>query len=96
MIMHLDAPQIGNPDFVMAMKYLQNRQQILNSVLLGYGSIGNDHPIAPSSPLLRQLPPSARVRSGQGEVVAAEGWNAGQKRRAGQLPGRDGIRRTWR
>lgn len=50
MIMHLDAPQIGNPDFVMAMKYLQNRQQILNSVLLGYGSLGNDHPIAPSSP----------------------------------------------
>ena len=50
LIMHLDAPQIGNPDFVMAMKYLQNRQQILNSVLLGYGSIGNDHPIAPSSP----------------------------------------------
>ncbi len=50
MIMHLDAPQIGNPDFVMAMKYLQNRQQILHSVLLGYGSIGNDHPIAPSSP----------------------------------------------
>lgn len=50
LIMHLDAPEIGNPDFVMAMKYLQNRQQILNSVLLGYGSIGNDHPIAPSSP----------------------------------------------
>jgi peptide/nickel transport system substrate-binding protein len=50
LIMHLDAPQIGNPNFVMAMKYLQNRQQILNSVLLGYGSIGNDHPIAPSSP----------------------------------------------
>lgn len=50
LIVHLDAPEIGNPDFVAAMKYLQNRDQILNSVLLGYGTIANDQPIAPSSP----------------------------------------------
>ena len=50
LIMHLDAPDIGNPDFVMAMKLLQNRQQVLNSVLLGYGTMGNDQPVAPNSP----------------------------------------------
>jgi peptide/nickel transport system substrate-binding protein len=50
LIMHLDAPEIGNPDFIMAMKYLQNREQTLHSVLLDYGTLANDQPIAPSSP----------------------------------------------
>lgn len=49
LIMHLDAPDVGNPDFVLAMKYLQDREQILKSVLLGYGTIGNDQPVAPNS-----------------------------------------------
>lgn len=50
MIMHLDAPEIGNPDFVLAMKYLQDRQRIKSSVLLDYGTIGNDQPIDPTNP----------------------------------------------
>ncbi len=50
MIMHVDAPQIGNPDFIMAMKYLQDREKIKSSIFLDYATIGNDQPIAPSSP----------------------------------------------
>jgi peptide/nickel transport system substrate-binding protein len=46
----VDAPQIGNPDFIMAMKYLQDREKIKSSIFLGYATIGNDQPIAPSSP----------------------------------------------
>ncbi len=50
LIMHVDAPRIGNPDFILAMKYLQDRQRIRSSVFLDYAAIGNDQPIPPSSP----------------------------------------------
>ncbi len=50
LIMHLDAPTIGNPDFVLAMKYLQDRERIRDSVFLGYATVGNDQPVAPSNP----------------------------------------------
>lgn len=50
LIMHLDAPQTGNPDFVRAVKYMQDRKRILDNVLLGYGTIGNDQPISPGTP----------------------------------------------
>ncbi len=50
LIMHLDAPQIGNPDFIMAMKLLQDRQKVKDSVFLGYATVANDQPIAPISP----------------------------------------------
>jgi peptide/nickel transport system substrate-binding protein len=50
LIMHLDAPRIGNPDFVKAIKFMQDRQRILGSVLLGYGTVANDQPVPPSSP----------------------------------------------
>ncbi len=50
LIMHVDAPQIGNPDFIMAMKYLQDRKHIVDSVLLGYGMIANDEPVPPTNP----------------------------------------------
>ena len=69
LIMHLDAPDIGNPDFVMAMKLLQNRQQVLNSVLLGYGTMGNDR--RAEQPVLRCVDPAAAVRARSGEVLAA-------------------------
>ncbi len=60
LIMHLDAPRIGNPDFVKAVKYLQDRKRILDSVLLGYGEIANDQPVPPANPYydasLKQTP----------------------------------------
>jgi len=40
-----DAYPGENPDFVLAMKYLQRRERILKSVLKGHGAIGNDQPI---------------------------------------------------
>jgi len=35
----------NNPDFVLAMKYLQRREKIVRSILKGQGTIGNDQPI---------------------------------------------------
>ena len=50
LIMHVDAPDIGNPDFIEAIKCLQDRERIKSSIFLDYASIGNDQPIAPSNP----------------------------------------------
>lgn len=35
----------NNPDFVLAMKYLQRREKIVKSILKGQGTVGNDQPI---------------------------------------------------
>lgn len=48
--MHCDKPPFENLDLRLAMKYAYDREQLLNQVLRGYGSIGNDTPIAPSNP----------------------------------------------
>lgn len=50
LIMHLDAPRTGNPDFIMAMKYLQDREKIKSSVFLDYAVIANDQPVDPTNP----------------------------------------------
>jgi len=48
LIMRRDSAPGSNPDFVLAMKHLFNREQMVKSILLGYGEVANDHPI-PSS-----------------------------------------------
>jgi peptide/nickel transport system substrate-binding protein len=48
--MMLDREPTNNPDFRMAIKHAINREQIIDNVLKGYGSIGNDHPISPIDP----------------------------------------------
>jgi peptide/nickel transport system substrate-binding protein len=50
LIMHLDGAQTGNPDFIKAIKYLQDRERIKRSVFLDYAVIGNDQPVNPTSP----------------------------------------------
>ena len=37
-----------NPDFVLAMKYLMPRKQMLRSILKGEGALGNDQPVGPT------------------------------------------------
>lgn len=45
--MMTDVAPYDSNDVRLAMKYAINRQEILDKVLRGYGTIGNDHPIAP-------------------------------------------------
>lgn len=49
LIMRRDSSPGNNPDFVMAMKYLFNREQLLKSIQLGRGVVANDQPIATSN-----------------------------------------------
>ena len=46
----MDRSPGNNPDFVLGMKYLQNRERIARSLMKGHAAVGNDHPIGPSYP----------------------------------------------
>jgi peptide/nickel transport system substrate-binding protein len=46
LIIRRDSSPGNNLDFVLAMKYLLNRDQLLKSIQLGRGAVGNDQPIA--------------------------------------------------
>lgn len=49
LVMRRDAGPGSNPDFVMAMKLLFNREQMLKSIQIGRGLVANDQPIAPGN-----------------------------------------------
>ena len=48
-IMRDNLGPLKNPDFVLAMKYLQDREQIRKVSMRGYATIGNDQPIQPNN-----------------------------------------------
>ena len=48
--MHVDTPPFDNVDVRLALKYGIDREAVLRIILQGYGSVGNDHPIASSVP----------------------------------------------
>jgi peptide/nickel transport system substrate-binding protein len=50
LIMRRDNPVTGNPNFVLAMKYLQDRELIKRALFRGFATIANDHPISPVDP----------------------------------------------
>ena len=55
MPMHVDVAPFDNADVRMALKLAIDREQILQTVFRGYGTIGNDSPIAPSMPFYEPL-----------------------------------------
>jgi peptide/nickel transport system substrate-binding protein len=60
LVMRRDLPITSNPDFVEAIRYLQDRKRMLNDVMQGFGVIANDHPVAPWDPYyLEGLPQRA-------------------------------------
>lgn len=48
MPMRCDTPPYDDNDVRLALKYAIDRKQILKTILGGYGTLGNDHPIAPN------------------------------------------------
>lgn len=48
-IMRDNLGPVKNPHFVLAMKYMLDREQIRKASMRGYGVIANDHPVQPSS-----------------------------------------------
>lgn len=67
-----------NPDFVLAMKYLQDRALIQRALFRGFGAPGNDHPIPPGHryhladlPLRPYDPDRARWHLGRSGLAGA-------------------------
>ena len=50
-IAHIDKTPFDNNDLRLALKYAMNRQEMVDKILQGYGSIGNDMPINKAYPL---------------------------------------------
>jgi peptide/nickel transport system substrate-binding protein len=48
--MMVDREPTTNNDFRLAIKHAMDREGLVDNVLKGFGSVGNDHPIAPNSP----------------------------------------------
>jgi peptide/nickel transport system substrate-binding protein len=62
LIMQQAQPATGHPDFVLAMKYLFDRDTIQRALFRGYATVANDHPIQPNHPyFLPGLPPAATI-----------------------------------
>ncbi len=53
--MFTDTAPFDNLDVRLALKYAIDRQDIIDKILFGYGSLGNDHPIAPSMPFFAEI-----------------------------------------
>ncbi|MER8402927.1 ABC transporter substrate-binding protein [Mesorhizobium sp. M1348] len=59
-IMHIDTPPFDNEDLRMALKLAIDRDEIVDKILRGYGSVGNDMPINASYPLFDASIPQRR------------------------------------
>jgi peptide/nickel transport system substrate-binding protein len=60
LIMRKDTGPGANPDFVMAMKYLFDREQMKKTIALDYAVLGNDQPIDPTNRFyFKELPQRA-------------------------------------
>ncbi len=47
--MRCDIPPYENSDVRLALKYAVDREQMVKTILRGYGVVGNDHPISPAN-----------------------------------------------
>ncbi|MEO0634022.1 MAG: ABC transporter substrate-binding protein [Pseudomonadota bacterium] len=54
-IAHTNTAPFDNPDLMLALKYGINRQEMVDKILFGYGSVGNDTPINAAYPYFTQL-----------------------------------------
>jgi peptide/nickel transport system substrate-binding protein len=54
--MFCDVEPFNDVNVRLALKYAINRQEIVDKILFGHGSLGNDNPIGPSLPYYADLP----------------------------------------
>ena len=54
-IAHCNTPPFDNNDLRLALKFALDRDQMLQQILLGYGSVGNDTPINKAYPLFTEM-----------------------------------------
>jgi peptide/nickel transport system substrate-binding protein len=58
-IAHCKTEPFSNNDLRLALKYAMNREEMVKTILQGYGSVGNDTPINKTYPLFSEIPQRA-------------------------------------
>ena len=95
LIMRKDIGPGTNPDFILGMKYLFDREQMKKTIALDQAVVANDQPDRSNQPLLLRGFAAAPVRSGEGQVPSAEvgrhGRGAGRRVAGGTVLRRDGA-----
>ncbi|MFN4099320.1 MAG: ABC transporter substrate-binding protein [Pararhodobacter sp.] len=76
-IMHCDTPPFDNADLRMALKLAINRQDMLDRILRGYGTIGNDMPINASYPLFDDTIPQREYDPEQARMYYERSGHSG-------------------
>ncbi|NVO56664.1 ABC transporter substrate-binding protein [Rhodobacteraceae bacterium B1Z28] len=56
--MHVDAAPFDNNELRLALKHAINREELVEKILFGYGSVGNDIPVNPAYPLFDETIPA--------------------------------------
>lgn len=54
-IMHCNTAPFDNNDLRLALKYALNREEMVQKILMGYGTVGNDTPINKAYPLFTEM-----------------------------------------
>ncbi|MDP3897800.1 MAG: ABC transporter substrate-binding protein [Mesorhizobium sp.] len=54
-IMHCNTAPFDNNDLRLALKYAMNREEMVEKILFGFGTVGNDFPINAAYPLFTEL-----------------------------------------
>ena len=70
--MHCNTAPFDNNDLRMALKLAMDREEMLDKILQGYGSLGNDFPINASYPLFSDDIEQRKLRSRQGGLPLQE------------------------
>lgn len=86
--MRTDVGPFDNNDVRLALKLAMDREEILNKVLLGYGSLGNDHPIASSMAYYASELPQRKYDPDQAKFLLKK---AGMENLKLELAASDGI-----
>jgi peptide/nickel transport system substrate-binding protein len=72
--MWVDTPPFDDPDVRQAIKKLVDRQQMVDTVFLGYAFVGDDNPIWPTSPYAWRAEVPPRDVEGAIELLAEAGY----------------------
>jgi peptide/nickel transport system substrate-binding protein len=94
LIMRRDSSPGNNPDFVLAMKHLFNREQLLKSIQLGRGVVANDQPIASTNRFFFKGLPQ-RPCDRQGQVAPAERPAWAHRHRWWPRGGSNSVEMAW-
>jgi peptide/nickel transport system substrate-binding protein len=74
-----DRTPSNSPGLALAMKHLIDREQMIKTVLRGYGTIANDHPIPPSNPYYCPDIPQHTLDIDKAKSLIAKAGLAGSK-----------------